>query len=58
MHATTTWVSFYKQELSIIALASKFSGYAPASLHVNKDTLLILGYNNSYTHTPWSLRNL
>ena len=27
MHAT--WVSFYKQELSIIALASKFSDYAP-----------------------------
>ena len=27
MHAT--WVSFYKQELSIIALASKLSGYAP-----------------------------
>ena len=27
MHAI--WISFYKQELSIIALASKFSGYAP-----------------------------
>ena len=26
-----TWVSLHKQELSIIALASKFSGYAPAS---------------------------